>query len=104
MQLLTGGFAVLVVIAGWSISETEKFELGPFADNNEDRGSVLRAVALILFVASFVLAWFKSVKWIYTRHLSSDTDGTILSWKIVRKYMLIISLIIIIITLLVTLG
>lgn len=104
MQLLSWGTAALIAVAGWSIKESQKFEIGPLAGQKEDLGNVIRAIALLLFAVVFSLAWFSAVRWIYTRHLSQDTDATVLPWKSVRNYVIFIVCILLLVSCLVTFG
>ena len=104
MQLLGWGTAALVADAGWSVTVSEKFEIGPRASGSNDPGNVIQAIALLLFAVVFGLAWFNAVRWIYGRHLSRDTDDTILPWKPVRNYVIIIACTLLIVSSLTAFG
>lgn len=104
MQLLGWGTAAFVAVAVWSIDKSDKFELGPLADDTSDLGNIIRAIALLLFAIAFGPTWFHAVRWIYARHLSQKIDDTVLPWKPVRNYTIIISGMLLMVAILVAFG
>jgi hypothetical protein len=103
MQLLGAGTGVLIAVAGWSLTETEKFEIGPWAEN-KNFGTVLRAIALLLFSGAFGLAWLWATHRIYRRYLSDDVDETVLPWPSVRSYIILVGTALLIVSTLVSFG
>jgi len=83
---------------------TEKFELGPCAEGTAEFANRMRAIALLIFVIVFCLCWYLAVKWIYDRHLSNETDGTVLPYKTVRNFVLVIGCTLFIVSCLVAFG
>ena len=90
IQLVGWGTAAFVAIAGWTLDKSGRFELGPFAGDSHDPGNRLRAIGLLLFAVAFPPAWYGAVRWIYEHHLSHNTDDTVLPWRYIRRYMILI--------------
>ena len=83
MELLAWGTALLLLVAGWSVSEHDAFEFfGACATN----GSRIRAAALILFSCVYTVAWRRAIRWVFRTHLDRDVDGTVLPRKYVERY------------------
>ena len=102
-QLLGWGLAALVTISAWSLNESELFELGPLAGNTHDLGNVIRAVVLLLFAVTFPFVWFGVIRWIYTTRLSEGIDDTVLPWKFVKSFVVLVSFLMLMVSALVAL-
>lgn len=102
-QILTWGTTVFIAISVWSLTESEKFELGSMADNLST-GNKLRAIGLFIFVFIFSIGWFRIIQWIYTNHLSGEIDGTVIPWKPIKYYVITIGCLLFVIASLLSFG
>ena len=104
VQVLGWGAAALATVSGWSVTQSEQFEIGPLAGGTGDLRNLIRAVALLLFASVFCTAWFASLKWIYTQHLTKGVDETVIPWSAAKRYMILVSSLLIVVSILVAFG
>lgn len=87
MKLAGWGTGILVVVAGWAIFQSQLFELKVGAHDRDQ----LRAIALLIFAYGGTAAWFCALKWIYRTHLTEGIDATVLEWRFVRAYAVVVT-------------
>jgi hypothetical protein len=90
IKLLGWGTGSLIVVSGWALTISDRFEIGPFADGTAGGGSGTRAIALLFFAIGFGVSWYFAVRWIFVKHLSKDVDASVLPWSLVRLFLLVI--------------
>ncbi len=87
MKLAGWGTGILVVVAGWAMFQSQLFELKPGAHDREQ----LRAVALLVFAYGGTVAWILALRWVYKNHLSEGTDATVVEWRFMRTYAIVVT-------------
>lgn len=89
ITLLGWGTGSLIVVSGWALTISDRFEIGPWADSSAG-GNGTRAIALLFFAFGFGVSWYSAVRWIFVKHLSKDVDASVLPWSLVRLFLFVI--------------
>lgn len=88
MKLAGWGTGILFAVASWAMFQSQLFELKPEAHDREK----IRAIVLLLFAYGGTIAWYFALRWIYQRHLAEGIDETVLEWRFIRAYTIVVSL------------
>lgn len=88
VKLLGWGTTILAGIALIAFNDSQKYEL-IWPLHPRDR---YRAIVLLIFVFVYGVAWFLGSRWIYKRHLTTNIDSTVLPWRVVQIYLLVVIL------------
>lgn len=87
LKLAGWGTGILIVVAGWAMFQSEMFELKAGAHDKLK----LRAIALLIFAYGGTIAWYLSLRWIYRHHLLEGVDATVIEWRFVRTYAVVVT-------------